>query len=60
MYTLNALLRFGIINVCLYNFISFEADGLFLFGRLLTTFLVYLVLAKTVLPSLQKWMYKND
>jgi hypothetical protein len=60
MYSLNALLRFAIINVCLYNFISFEADGLFLFGRLLTTFLVYLVLAKTVLPSLQKWMYKND
>jgi hypothetical protein len=59
MQSLNLLLRFAIINVCLYNFISFESDGLFVFGRLLTTFLVYLAMAKTIFPSLQKWLYKK-
>jgi hypothetical protein len=60
MQSLNLFLRFAIINVCLYNFISFESDGLFVFGRLLTTFLVYFALAKTIFPSLQKWLYMKS
>ena len=57
MYHLNMLLRFSIINVVLYNFISFEADGLFLFGRMLNTLLVYWILCKFVFPALQRWLY---
>lgn len=55
---LNILFRFAIINIVLYEFISFESDGLFLFGRLLLMFLVFYTLAVTVLPVLQKWLYK--
>lgn len=54
----NILFRFAFINIVLYEFASFESDGLYLFGRLLLMFLVYYVLAITVLPSLQKWLYK--
>ncbi|MBO9571124.1 MAG: hypothetical protein J7497_02795 [Chitinophagaceae bacterium] len=59
MENLNILLRFATINICLYNFTSFEADGLFLFGRLLTTFIIYWVLARTLFPWMQKWLYKK-
>jgi hypothetical protein len=58
MKSLNLFLRFAIINVVLYNFASFEADGLYLFGRLLTDFLVFLFLSKTIFPVIQKWLYK--
>lgn len=60
MSRLNLLFRYSIINICLYSFVSFEADGLFLFGRLLTNFLVYWLLARTMFPLLQTWLYKND
>jgi hypothetical protein len=59
MNALNFLLRLAIINVCLFAFTAFESDGLFLFGRLLTTFLVYWVLSKTVFPVIQNWLYKT-
>jgi len=59
MSRLNVLFSYAIINICLYNFSSFEADGLFLFGRLLTNLIVYWVLAVTVFPMLQKWLYKK-
>src|SRR5260221_869910 len=59
MLRLNILIRYGLINVGLYNFISFESDGTFLFGRLLITFLVFGFLARTVFPYLQKWLYKK-
>ncbi len=59
MKALNLLFRFGIINITLYNFISFEADGLFLFGRLLTNYIVYTVLCLTFFPRLQRWIYKK-
>ncbi|HLZ89585.1 MAG TPA: hypothetical protein VKQ52_20165 [Puia sp.] len=55
---LNLLIRYALINVALFEFGSFEADGLFLFGRLLLTILVFYTLAKTVLPPLQRWLYK--
>jgi len=55
---LNILFRFALINIVLYEFISFEADGLFLFGRLLLMFLVFYTLGRTVLPILQRWLYK--
>ncbi len=58
MNNLNLFLRFAIINVCLYNFASFEADGLYLFGRTLTDFLVFYVLCRFFFPSVQKWLYK--
>lgn len=55
---LNILFRYALINVVLYEFISFESDGLFLFGRLLLMFLVFYTLGRTVLPVLQRWLYK--
>lgn len=54
---LNLLLRFAIVNVVLYEFIFFESDGLFLFGRTLTNFLVLFVFSKYVFPRVQKWVY---
>jgi hypothetical protein len=58
MTNLNLLFRFAIINVVLYIFISFESDGLFLFGRLFIGGLTFYILAKTVFPALQRWVYK--
>ncbi|MBS1917767.1 MAG: hypothetical protein JST87_15960 [Bacteroidetes bacterium] len=55
---LSILVRFAAINVCLYPFFAFEADGLFLFGRLVILFLVFWVLCKTIFPSIQRWLYK--
>jgi len=36
---INILFRFGLINVALYEFTAFEADGVFFVGRLLLMFL---------------------
>ena len=55
---INILLRYAMINVALYDFTSFEADGLYLFGRLTLLFLVTWFLCKTVIPRLQDWLYK--
>jgi hypothetical protein len=55
---INILIRYAVINVCLYDFYSFEADGLFIFGRLTIYFLVYALLCKFVLPRVQSWLYK--
>jgi hypothetical protein len=60
MTSLNYFLRLSMINVCLYSFIFFESDGLFLFGRLLTSFLVFLILSKTIFPRIQKWLYHSS
>jgi hypothetical protein len=54
----NILFRFALINLVLYEFISFETDGLFLFGRLLLMLLVFYSLGRIFLPLLQKWLYK--
>ena len=54
----NILFRYALINLVFYEFISFESDGLFLFGRLLLMFLVFYVLGLAVLPMLQRWLYK--
>ncbi|HEY8894176.1 MAG TPA: hypothetical protein VIM79_05160 [Niastella sp.] len=59
MHQMNLFFRLAIVNVTILNFASFEADGLFLFGRLLTTFLVFLLLSKTVIPKIQNWLYKS-
>ena len=56
---LNIVFRFALINVALYEYTAFEADGLFLFGRLLLMFLVFYTLARTILGPLQKWLYKT-
>jgi hypothetical protein len=56
---LNILFRYALINVALYEYTSFEADGLFLFGRLLLMFLVFYILGRSVLGPLQKWLYKS-
>jgi len=56
---LNILFRFALINVALFEYTSFEADGLFLFGRLLLMFLVFYTLARTIIGPLQKWLYKE-
>ncbi len=57
MVSLNLFLRFGLVNVALFNFASFESDGLYMFGRLLTDFIVFYFLARFVFPSIQKWVY---
>lgn len=54
----NLLLRYALINVSLYQFCSFEADGLYMFGRLTSSFLVFWIIGRTLLPRLQNWMYK--
>jgi hypothetical protein len=59
MRKVNILFRFAIINVVLYEFTAFEADGLFFFGRLLLMFLVFWMLSKYLVPSLQRWLYKH-
>lgn len=56
---LSILLRFAIVNVVLFEFILFESDGLFLFGRTLTNFLVLYFLSKYVFPHIQKWVYNR-
>lgn len=58
MEKLNIFLRYAIINVVLYVFISFESDGLFLFGRLFIGSLTFYILARTVFPMIQRWVYK--
>lgn len=57
--TVNIAIRYAIVNVVLYEFTAFEADGLFLFGRLTLMLLVFWVLSKTILPRLQRWLYKK-
>lgn len=57
MTELNLFLRYSIISVSLYSFASFESDGLYMFGRLLTDFIVFYFLARFVFPSIQKWVY---
>jgi hypothetical protein len=56
---INILFRFGLINVALYEFTAFEADGVFFVGRLLLMFLVYWFLARFVFERVQKWLYKK-
>ncbi|MGB8192872.1 MAG: hypothetical protein WCF67_13170 [Chitinophagaceae bacterium] len=58
MLQINIFLRYAIINVVLYVFISFESDGLFLFGRLFIGALTFYILARTVFPAIQRWVYK--
>jgi len=58
MKGLNLIFRIAIINVVLYSFITFEADGTFLFGRLLTNFLTMWLLGRFVFPFLQRIAYK--
>ena len=55
---LNLFLKFAIINVVLKVFMSFENDGLFLVGRLVTGFFTFYLLSKWVFPKLQKWILK--
>jgi hypothetical protein len=55
----NILFRFALVNVCLYEFTAFEADGLFFVGRLLLMFLVYWTLARYLSGPLEKWLYKH-
>jgi len=60
MNNVSIVFRYAFINVVFYEFCAFEADGLFLFGRLTLLTLVYFVLAKTVFPRLQSWLYKKS
>ena len=60
LHKLNILFRYALINVSLYEYTAFEADGLFLFGRLLLMFLVFYILGRSVLGPLQKWLYKSN
>jgi hypothetical protein len=55
---LNLAMRYAVINVALYEYSNFEADGLFLFGRLTLMFMASWAFCKWVLPRLQIWLYK--
>lgn len=57
--SLNILFRYGLINVCLFNFTSFESDGIIVIGRLLVTFLVFWIISRTIFPRIQNWLYKK-
>ena len=59
MARLNILFRYGLVNVALYNFIYFESDATFIFGRLLITFLVFWFMGKAIFPRLQRWLYNK-
>ena len=55
---LNLLIRFAFVNVVLYDFFSFEADGLYLFGRLTLLWIVFFFFSRFVFPRIQAWLYK--
>ena len=55
---INILFRYAIINTALINFTTFEADGLFLFGRLTLLGLVFWAFNKFVFRYIQDWLYK--
>jgi hypothetical protein len=57
--SLNILFRYALINVCLFNFTSFESDGIIVIGRLLITFLVFWAISRTIFPRIQRWLYKK-
>ena len=57
--SLNMLFRYALINVGLFNFTSFESDGIIVIGRLLVTFLVFWIIGRTVFPRMQRWLYKK-
>lgn len=59
LLSLNILFRYALINVGLFNFTSFESDGIIVIGRLLVTFLVFWILAHTIFPRMQRWLYKK-
>jgi hypothetical protein len=56
--TLNILIRFALVNTALFDFFSFESDGLFLFGRLTLLLLVFYSLSRFVFPRIQVWLYR--
>ena len=58
MKHLNLFMRFGLINIVMHEFMTFEADGLNLFGRQTLMLLFFWTLSKTVLPRIQFWLYK--
>jgi hypothetical protein len=58
MKNLNLFMRFGLINIVMHEFMTFEADGLYLFGRQTLMLLFFWTLSKTVLPRIQYWLYK--
>jgi len=57
---INLLFRFATVNTVLLNMDTFEADGLFVFGRLTLLFIVFWLLSKYGLGPIQKWLYKPD
>ena len=59
MRKLNLFFRFAIINVVLKVFMSFENDGLFLFGRLATGYLTFTCWARFVFPNCKDG-YRNS
>jgi hypothetical protein len=57
MRSVNLLARIGMVTVIILVFFTIEADGIFLVGRLTTSFLVMLFLSKTLFPFIQRWAF---
>lgn len=60
MASINILFRYGLINICIFNFTSFESDAIIVVGRLVITFIVFFALVRLVFPWLQRWLYKKE
>jgi hypothetical protein len=55
---LNILVRYAFVNTALIDFFSFEADGLYIFGRLTLLLLVFFIMSRYIFPRIQTWLYK--
>lgn len=60
MTSINILFRYGLINICIFNFSSFESDAIIVVGRLVITLIVFFALVRLVFPWLQRWLYKKE
>lgn len=55
----NLLLNYAIAAAFFIQFYSFEMDGTFLFGRLFTTFLFFLLLKYTLFPFAERYLTRH-
>lgn len=52
----NLVINYAIIAAFFVQFCLFESDGTFMFGRMFTTFIVFLLLKFTLFPKLEKFV----
>lgn len=52
----NIVVNYAIVTAFFVQFSFFEMDGTFMFGRLFTSFIVFLVLKYTLFPRMEKYI----